>query len=223
MSSWESLQKQAKYLESKLESEIQRYSSIAQKINADFLCDDENPLLDSKEEQELSVLIARNLDEMADCIQKMKLCPHTLQNQDALIRRYSEINMEYKAEYKNIYQTILRKKESLDLFKKSSTLGANKTEDSAVSKLLRERSSIAASIKSINDMISQAFNAKESLSSQRSALGGASAGLSNISSSAPSFSKLIDSMHKKKFRDSLYVGTVIGVLACFTIWWVFLR
>lgn len=222
MSSWESLQKQAKYLEGKLESEIQVYSSVAQKMNADFLCDEENPLLDSKEEQELSVLIDRNLNELADCIQKMKLCPQTLQNQDALLKRYSEINMEYKAEYKNIYQTIQRKKESLELFK-SSKLNTNKSEDSAVSKLLRERNSIAASMKSINDMISLAFNAKESLSSQRNSLGGASSGLANISSSAPSFSKLIDSMHKKKFRDSLYVGTVIGVLTCFTIWWVFLR
>jgi Golgi SNAP receptor complex protein 1 len=222
MSSWESLQKQAKYLESKLEAEIQSYSAMAQKINADFLCDEENPLLDSREEHELSVQIDRNLNELADCIQKMKLCPHSVEHQEHFIRRYSEINMEYKAEHKSISQTIQRKKESMELFK-SSKLNGNKSEDSAVSKLLRERSSIAASMKSINDMISQAFNAKESLTSQRSTLGNASGGLSNISSSAPSFSRLIESMHKKKCRESLIVGTVIGLLTCFTIWWVFLR
>ncbi len=180
MSSWESLQKQAKYLEAKLEAEIQSYSSIAQKINADFLCDEENPLLDSKEEADLSAQIDRNLTELADCIQKMKLCSSLTQHQEGLIRRYSEIHFDYRSEYKNTSLTIQRKKESLELFK-SSKLSRSDAEDSAVSRLLRERNSIAASMRSINDMISQAFSARDALGSQRAALGNATSGLSNIS------------------------------------------
>ena len=43
--------KKAKQLESRLETKIQRYSVLAQKINADLLCDEENPLMESGDEQ----------------------------------------------------------------------------------------------------------------------------------------------------------------------------
>ena len=43
--------KKAKQLESRLETKIQRYSALAQKINADLLCDEENPLAESGDEQ----------------------------------------------------------------------------------------------------------------------------------------------------------------------------
>jgi len=35
---------------------------LAQKINANFLCDEENPLIESKEEQELAVEIDQDLN-----------------------------------------------------------------------------------------------------------------------------------------------------------------
>ena len=43
--------KRAKSLESRLESKVQRYSALAQKINADFLCDEENPLVEGSDEK----------------------------------------------------------------------------------------------------------------------------------------------------------------------------
>ena len=55
------------------------------------------------------------------------------------------IFLSYKA-------TIQRKRESMELFK-SSKNGTHGEEDSSIAKLLRERSSIAASMKSINDVI----------------------------------------------------------------------
>jgi hypothetical protein len=42
MHNWTSLHQRAKALESRLESNVQKYSSVAQKINADFLCDGKN-------------------------------------------------------------------------------------------------------------------------------------------------------------------------------------
>ena len=43
--------KKAKSLEARLENKIQRYSALAQKINADLLCDEENPLIESNDEK----------------------------------------------------------------------------------------------------------------------------------------------------------------------------
>jgi len=106
ISQWSSLQKKAKTLESRLETKIQRYSSMAQKINADFLCDEENPLLESRDEQELSSDIERDLNELADCINNMRSCPSTsssapVNHQESLIKRYHEIHFDYSAEFRN--------------------------------------------------------------------------------------------------------------------------
>ncbi len=104
---WNSFHNRAKTLESRLESNIQKYSSIAQRINADFSYDEEDPLIDNKEEQELASDIERDLGELSDCINSMRnsltsssAVPN--QHQDALVKRYNEIHFDYSTEFRNI-------------------------------------------------------------------------------------------------------------------------
>lgn len=106
MSQWNTLHKKAKLLESRLETKIQKYSSLAQKINADFLCDEENPLVESNDEQELSSDIERDLNELSDCITSMRNCSSSASStpanhQEVLIKRYNEIHFDYSAEFRN--------------------------------------------------------------------------------------------------------------------------
>ena len=178
MSQWNALHKKAKLLESRLETKIQKYSSLAQKINADFLCDEENPLIESNDEQELSSDIERDLNELSECITNMRNTAAAstttpANHQEVLIKRYHEIHFDYSAEFRNTSVNILskifvsprsyfkmlnfktavnRKRESMELFKSSKKIGSEE-QDSSVAKLLKERSSIAASMKSINDVI----------------------------------------------------------------------
>ena len=76
---------------------------MAQKINADFLCDEENPLLENQEERSLSMDLDKDLLELSECIsemrnyQSLKSSPHP----EALIKRYQEIHFDYSSEYKN--------------------------------------------------------------------------------------------------------------------------
>lgn len=232
MTSWEPLQQQAKYLEGKLEADVQAFEAMANKMNSwEFAYDRENPY-DGHGEQDLSAVIDRSLNELSDCIHKMKLCPSLTSHQEGLIRRYSEINFDLRSEYKRLLQTIQKKKESLELFGSSSggqgsdTGGRDSPQynsSAATSKLLRERGAISASQKGVAELVQQAHNAKESLTNQRSLLSSAGSGLSSISSAASSFTRLIDSMQKKKFRDNVILACCIGVMFFFTIWWVFLR
>jgi len=224
MSSWDNLQRRAKYLEARLESKIQQYSSIAQKINADFLCDEENPLIGNKEEQEYSEDIERDLSELSDCINNMRtsLPAFPSQQNESLVKRFHEIHFDYTTEFKNISAAIQRKKQSMELFK-SSKNSQGEEQDSSMARLLRERSSIAASMKSINDVISQAFETKNTLNSQRATLTGSGNSASNLSTSMPTFNRLIDGIQKKKARESAIIAAVIGGLICVTIWWLFLR
>jgi len=217
-------------LEARLESKVQKYSSLAQRINADFLCDEENPLMESKEEQELASDIDNDLNELSECINNMRDCtssssslsPHPSHHQEVLIKRYQEIHFDYNAEFKNTSAAVHRKRESMELFQSSKKLHADQ-EDSSVAKLLRERNTIAASMKSINDVISQAFETRNSLTLQRNTLGGASSGLTGLAANVPSFSRLIDGIQRKKYRESLVVALVVSILLCFCIWWLLFR
>ena len=74
-------------------------------------------------------------------------------HREVLIKRYHEIHFDYNAEFRNNSAVVNRKRESMNLFKGSATRGGEKEQDNAVQKLLKERSSIAASMKSINDVI----------------------------------------------------------------------
>ena len=151
--------RKAKVLESRLESKIQSYSSLAQKINADFLCDEENPLIESSDEQELATDIERDLNDLAECITNMRNCSSgsssatPANHQEVLIKRYHEIHFDYSAEFRNTSTAVNRKRESMELFASTKKVASEGKEDSSVAKLLKERSSIAASMKSINDVI----------------------------------------------------------------------
>ena len=75
-------------------------------------------------------------------------------HQEVLVKRYHEIHFDYSTEFKNTSSTVQRKRESVELFMNSSSWKDNGGEqDSSMAKLLRERNSIAASMKSINDVI----------------------------------------------------------------------
>lgn len=180
--SWDTLYRRAKLLESRLETKVQRYSSLAQRINADFLCDEEGGhALENREEQDLAVEIDRDLQELTECINNMRNCSSSSvssSHREGLIKRYQEIHFDYSTEFKHTSSTVLRKRESVEKFQSSSNLSGE--QDSSVAKLLRERSSIAQSMRSINDVINQAFETKNSLAGQRHTLGGAAGGLKGL-------------------------------------------
>lgn len=223
-SSWDALHYKAKTLEARLEKKVQNYSTIAQKINANFLCDEENPLIESDDEQLLGSEIERDLSELYDCIQNMRQSNGTslTSHQEVLIKRYYEIHFDYSTEFKNTSATVQRKRESMELMHSSQNRN-KEDQDSSVAKLLREKGGIAASMKSINDVISQAFETKSNLVGQRNSLLGSSSGLANLTANVPSFGRLIDGIQRKKSRESMIIAMVVAVLVCITIWWVFLR
>jgi hypothetical protein len=224
-SSFSALHRRAKVLEARLENRVQSYSSLAQRINADLTCDEENALIESAKEQALSRDIESDLAELAQCISSMRTASQegvVGSHEDVLIRRYHEIHFDYSTEFKNTSTTVHRKRESMDLFA-SSKKSRGSEGDSSIDKLLRERSSIAASMRSINEVISQAFDAKNSLLGQRNTLGGANSGLASITNNVPSFNRLIEGISRKKLKETIIVGVFCATLICFTIWWLFLR
>ena len=70
---WEKYLGRAKQLEQRLEKKLQTYSSIAQRINAEFYDDEESNLLrDDRNEQQYTTEIESDLNDLNDCIQHMR-------------------------------------------------------------------------------------------------------------------------------------------------------
>ena len=93
--------KKGPYVDPRLEKKVQNYSSIAQRINADFLCDEENPLIEDNDEQSLAHEIESDLAELNECIQNMRRQIHLTNHQEVIVKRYNEIHFDYSTEFKN--------------------------------------------------------------------------------------------------------------------------
>jgi hypothetical protein len=70
----------------------------------------------------------------------------------------------------------------------------------------------------VHGFCSQAFETKNSLTSQRSSLTGSAGGLSNLTANVPGFGRLIDGIQRKKSRETMIIALVVGALCCFVIW-----
>jgi len=167
-----------------------------------------------------------DLTEMAECIDTMRSSGEG-HNPQEVIKRFREVHFDYYSEYRKSTTIMHDKRESAKLFRgastTSNTTGAASGEDSAVNRLLRERSGIASSMRGVNEAISQALDAKGHLLVQRGMIGSSTLSLGGLVRSIPGFSKLVDGLSRKKSRENAVVAAFCGVLLCFTIWWIFLR
>lgn len=179
----------------------------------------EHSLLESNEEQNLASDIERDLTELYECIQSMRQSNSSplSNNQEAWIRRYYEIHFDYSTEFKNTSATVQRKRESIELMQ-SSKFAKSADKDSSVTKLLKEKLSIANSMRDINEVISQAFEAKNTLNHQKAVLGNSGTGLNALTSNVPGIGKLIEGIQKKKYKESLTIALVIALILCFIVW-----
>ena len=179
----------------------------------------------------LSTDIDNDLNEMNRTISLMRNDGHTDSRSNFVLRRFENVYSDYMSEYAKLSSRLQKARETSDLFQYKDGQGRAQTASgggsgeggNATDKLLRERSGISNSLKGVNEVIAQAYEAKDSLFSQRGALGGASQGLLGMVRSVPTFNKLVGALSKKKDRENLIVAVLISVLAIFTIWWVLLR
>lgn len=80
---------------------LQEYESLAQRLNAVFV-DEENPLVESGEEERLSMAIHSELDELMHCIQDMKARPSLSRAQQTRVSRFYEIHFDHSREWQKI-------------------------------------------------------------------------------------------------------------------------
>lgn len=226
MGDWEELKRKVRGIESKLEEKCQAHAFLAQPMNSDLLYDEENPLLESSEEQCLATEIENLLAALSECNDAMgRLLAHgTRTSSSALLQRYREIFNYYTSEFHKTQVALQRKRESAELLKSGAGRGVTKKlgewGNPQMDQLLRERNAIHSSLRSVGSILSQAIETKDGLRAQRQGLSGANTGLAGLATNLPSISRVVDAIHRKKTRDNAIIGLIIASCLCFTIWYL---
>lgn len=218
---WETVRRQAKKVERVLEEKVSAYSRLAQRMHSDLLYDEENPLMESREEHALAGEVEALLSSLQECNERMAVCVSSGNKtaNSALLQRYREIYFDFKRDFTDTAGQIQRKREQAELFRGASA--SRKGDDTGESHLYREQDALSSSLKSAGSVIGQAEEVRSSLWNQRKLLESSSGALGQLSTNFPSIGRVIGSIQQRRYRDNMCVGLVIALCICFTLWWLF--
>lgn len=182
--------------------------------------------VNNSEEEQLSKEISRLLSSFTELL-NTRMAPaseRTGRSQHALlVKRYREILFDCGSDYYKTMEVVRRKKEARELMRgAAATTTANGEGDGGgMDHLLRERSSIDASLNSTNAILSQASSVRNELRNQGHNLRNVSGTMSVIAGHIPGLNGLIDKIRKKRLQDDRIVGGVVAGCILFTLWYLF--
>jgi len=217
---WESLRRQAKKIERLLEEKVSAYSRLAQRMHSDMLYDEENPLMEGREEQSLAIEIETMLSSLSDCNDRMAQCVKSGARtaNAALLQRYREIYFDFKRDFAETAGSIHRKREQVELFRGAA---ASKMKSDGEAHLYAEQEALSSSLRSAGSVIGQADEIRSALWSQRRLIESSGNALGSLSTQFPSIGRVIGSIQQRRYRDNMVVGLVISLCICFTLFWLF--
>jgi len=222
MATLEELRKEARKLENKLNEKLVSYSKYGMNFFA-MREEDRNPtsLRPEDTSNSLSIDIEETLSQLKDINERMARCeesaalPHILQHHRSKL-------YEFESEFKKTKAKIAEARHHADLvynmrdvISNAKNVGVNSRMDS----LLRERGVIHEADHIADQLIAQAQETREQLSTQRSILSNMLSSISGMQGTLPSINSIVSSIKKKKYKDMLVLGTVIGLCVCFLIFY----
>ena len=127
-------------------------------------------------------------------------------------RRYKEILFDYNTEFNRMKRGFQKKRESAELFRgMRAGNGRGGVDTSATYMLLRERDGLLSSTKLSDQVLGQASEMQNALRRQRSTLLGAGKKVLDIATALPVVDVIIGKIRRKKLRDQIVIGIVVGL------------
>ena len=238
------LKKDARKLEGELESRIHQFTRLTASIGSRFdgsasyggggggaggLRDIEDPEVVSSADDlraDIETLLQRFGDintRMGRCIASARLGLAA----QATHRRYREILFDYNTEFNRLKRGFRKKRESAELFRgmRSGGIGAGASGGGgpgahATAQLMRERDGLLSSAKLADGVLGQAGEMQRALGRQRRTLLGAGRKVLDIGMMIPGVDVLIGKIRRKKLRDQIVLGIVVGLCFVFILWWL---
>ena len=220
----------ARSLENQIDGKLVELSRLGTTLKSPDFGSDRTPLLSDEGSstekdfehltEELDNLLSRltavnnSLSDWADKNTPSAASAHTLQ-------RHREILKDYRQEYnqtKNNLSTLIKRHE---LFEGSSHSSRFQNSSNRMDLLLKESEHVRNSERLIDDQISIAIEARDSLFNQRATFKSIQTKLNDISNRFPLVNNLINKINLRKRRDAIILATVIGICLTFLLWWTF--
>lgn len=214
--SWDSLRKQARKLETQLDEQMHMYRKLV------------STKVDSSNDNDLESGIDQLLKQLQQVNMQMQawvssggseIFSHTL-------TRHQEILQDLTQEFNRLHSSHRAKKEHASLLEDFREFDRTRLdlEDGGSSyehSLLKERASVHRSSGQMDSVISQAQETLKTLVFQRSTFGGINSKLSNVSSRLPTVNHILSAIKKKKSMDAIILSLVASVCTFLILiyWW----
>ncbi|XP_027212785.1 Golgi SNAP receptor complex member 1 [Penaeus vannamei] len=224
--SFEDLRKRARQLESEIDMKLVSFSRIAASYGSNVASNTNSEtvaLLSGDQMYEtISVELEQLLASLTDVNERMNNCTHgsnvaTIHT----LQRHRDILQDYTHEFQRTNNAITARREREQL------LGGGRNDGKTLAGLsrrdlyIKEAEHLNNSERMVDEQISIAVETRDHLKSQREAFKMIQTKVNDLSNRFPLINTLMTKINIRKRRDSLILGTVIGLCLTFMLWWMF--
>ncbi|TDL26405.1 V-snare-domain-containing protein [Rickenella mellea] len=219
MSTYDSLRRQCRTLESLLDAKLASYSRLAATIGHEPEDVETNGSSDRWKdlEEEVSGLLEKlteTNDQMAALLNDPGLPPS--QSMTRTVQRHRDVLRDYTRDFQRTKANVQAALDKANLLSGiRNDIDAHKS--SAADALLTERGRIDGSHRMIDDMVDQAYETRSEFGRQRSTLAGIGTRMTGVINTMPGINNLLSMIKTRRRRDSVILGCVIGVCIIFLL------
>merc|ERR1712241_882297 len=233
--SWEDLRKEARLLENQIDLKLIELSKLGTSLklplaSKEYVDPAKKPLLSDEENSSSSFeLLTDEIDQLLSNLESVNTSMNEWTESHApsaathhTLQRHKEILIDYKQEYfqtKNNIATQVKRQELLGSNKLQSN-GDFSSPDFRMNMLLKESEHARNSERLIDDQISLAIEARDTLVTQRQTFKAIQTKLNDITNRFPLINNLVQKINLRKRRDAVIVALVIGLCLTFLLWWM---
>jgi len=229
---WEGLRKRARALENDIDMKLVSYSKLGTSLGRNKAPGDQQPLIPPSDSiEQLGTEIEALIEDLAKVNTEMGEfagAPGTAQSAAIhhTLQRHSEILQDYRQEFRKTASNITSLMEREDLLTSvqsdiSDYRNKDKSRGSRMDALLRETEHTRNSERLIDEQISIALETRENLVFQRETIKAFQKKLNDLTNKFPLINSLVNKINIRKRRDTIIIGTIIGLCLVFFIWWLF--
>ncbi|KAL0951630.1 hypothetical protein HGRIS_008311 [Hohenbuehelia grisea] len=212
-SSYETLHRECRSLESLFDTRLTAYSRLAATISRpteDVEADGSRERWHDLESEIQDLL--NKLEETNEQLSSLANTPDAPLSQSVLrsIQRHRDVFQDQAREFKRTKANVQLALDQANLLTGvRNDIDAYKS--SAADSLLAERGHIDSSHRMTDDMIQQAYETRAEFNSQRMSLNGISTRMTGVINTMPGINNLLSMIKSRRRRDSIIMGVVIGV------------
>ncbi|KZV87999.1 V-snare-domain-containing protein [Exidia glandulosa HHB12029] len=231
MSTFETLRRQSRTLESLVDTKLNAYSRLATSIATTSSARDvdleanatsEDRWTDIEEEIEgLLDKLRETSDELAAALDNAPTRPSPTMTH--ALQRHKEVLQDYTRDFNRTKANVREARDRANLLQNvRSDINAYKAAQSSASdSLLAERGRIDSSHRMTDDLLSQAYETRDEFARQRSAIAGINARMASVMSAFPGLNSLVSMIRSRRRRDAIILGVIIGICTLFLFSYVF--